>query len=495
VNKKLIDAGFNFDNSYADQLKGFYAPISGEKVPAPELLKLNRPLLEELGVSLDGLQAPEIAQIFSGSVSPVGATPLAQAYAGHQFGSFSPQLGDGRALLLGELIDLKGVRRDIHLKGSGRTPFSRGGDGKAAIGPVLREYIMGEAMHVLNVPTTRALAAVSTGEKIMRDGLLPGAVLTRVASSHLRVGTFEYFAARDEENKIKQLADYAIRRHYPDIVDSDNPYLELLKSVSDSQASLIAKWMLLGFVHGVMNTDNMTISGETIDYGPCAFMDNYDLTTVFSSIDRQGRYAYGNQPSMAQWNLARLAETLLHLIDPDKDKAVELATSVIENISGLYQGYWLDGMRFKLGLSTKEENDLVLASELFQSMDGQNVDFTNLFCGLADTVRGKTETVEDLFDDVEKIQSWQTRWSKRLTRDSLSMEDRITMMNSVNPIYIPRNHKVEEAVQAVEKNLDFEPFEKLMLVFAKPFEEGEGLGEYSEPAPKDFYPYQTFCGT
>lgn len=495
MSHSTINAGFNFDNSYAEQLEGFYSPFSGAKAPAPKLLKLNRPLAEELGLALNNLTDDDIAGIFSGSVTPQGAAPLAQVYAGHQFGGFSPQLGDGRALLLGEVIDVYGVRRDIHLKGSGRTPYSRGGDGKAVVGPVLREYIIGEAMYALNVPTTRALAAVATGEQVMRDNLVPGAVLARVAMSHLRVGTFQYFAARDEIDKVKQLADYTLQRHFPTLTESKNPYLALLCKVRDRQAELVAKWMLLGFIHGVMNTDNMTISGETIDYGPCAFMDSYDPFTVFSSIDTQGRYAYRNQPRIAQWNLARLAEALLLLIDSDSDKAVELATPEINVFTERYQKYWLDGMRTKLGISTDEPDDLKLVNELFQSMEGQDVDFTQLFRGLAIAVSGETTPVKDLFDNLEKFDQWLEHWKDRLTRDSLNTEERVASMNAVNPIYIPRNHKVEEALQAAEVDSNYEPFEKLMTVIAKPFDEREGLEEYAEPAPSDLPPYRTFCGT
>jgi len=497
-----INTGFKFDNSYVEQLAGFYVPFAGDRAPEPELIKLNRPLAEELGLDLVHLQAEDIAKIFSGNVMSQGATPVAQVYAGHQFGGFSTQLGDGRALLFGEVIDASGKRRDIHLKGSGRTPFSRGGDGKAALGPMLREYIISEAMFALNIPTTRALAVVGTGEKVIRDsGLLPGAVFARVAASHIRVGTFEYFSARHETDKIKQLADYTIQRHYPELKlkqkenQSKNPYLALISEVRDRQASLLAKWMLMGFIHGVMNTDNMTISGETIDYGPCAFMDSYDPATVFSSIDKQGRYSYGNQPPIGQWNLARLAETLLPLVHSDPDTAVELATHEINMFPERYQQYWLDGMRFKLGLSIKEADDLKLANELLQAMEGQNVDFTQLFRRLADSLHGDIECVRNLFDDFEKFDQWHERWLERLARDPMSVDERIASMNGVNPIYIPRNHKVEEAIQAAEAESNFAPFEKLVEVLANPFEEREGLDEFEEPAPDSFPPYKTFCGT
>ncbi|MCB0123227.1 MAG: YdiU family protein, partial [Caldilineaceae bacterium] len=336
---------FNFDNSYARELEGFYVPWEGAKVPDPAIVKLNEPLAEELQLIPAELKSTEGAAILAGAAAPTGATPLAQAYAGHQFGGFSPQLGDGRALLIGEVIDRHGRRRDIHLKGSGRTPFSRGGDGKAVLGPVLREYLMGEAMYALGIPTTRALAAVTTGETIYREGPQPGAVLARVASSHLRVGTFQYFAAHGGEEKIRQLADYAIQRHYPELADAANRYVELLRAVRDRQAQLIAQWMSVGFIHGVMNTDNMAISGETIDYGPCAFMDAYNPKTVFSSIDTGGRYAYGNQPGIAQWNLARFAETLLPLIDANQEDAVQIATAELHDFADAYRGYWLAAMR------------------------------------------------------------------------------------------------------------------------------------------------------
>jgi len=495
VSNTISNDGFEFENTYAEQLEGFYTLFSGDQAPAPELIKLNRELSNELGLSLECLQDEDIAKIFSGSVSPNGAKPLAQVYAGHQFGGFSPRLGDGRALLLGEVINAQGERFDIHLKGSGRTPYSRGGDGKAALGPVLREYIMGEAMHALNVPTTRALAAVSTGENVMREEMLPGAVLARVASSHLRVGTFQYFAARDERDKVKQLADYTIQRHFPDLKENENPYLGLLCVVRDRQAVLLARWMMLGFIHGVMNTDNMTISGETIDYGPCAFMDSYDPTTVFSSIDAQGRYAYGNQPHIAQWNLARLAETLLPLIHADNDEAIKLATHEINIFSECYLQHWLDGMRLKLGLVSSEVDDLHLANDLFKAMEGQDVDFTQFFRSLSDSLQGNSETVHDLFDNLEEFDQWYIRWIDRLTRDPMQVDERIAAMNAVNPIYIPRNHKVEEALQAAERESNFVPFEKLMMILARPFEKQAGLEEYAVPAPSDFPPYKTYCGT
>ena len=492
---KTIEVGFKFDNSYAVQLEGFYTPCHGDIAPAPKIIKLNHSLAESLGLGFEDLNESDIAIMLSGGISPKGAAPLAQAYAGHQFGGFSPQLGDGRALLLGEVIDSKGDRYDIQLKGSGRTPFSRGGDGKAALGPVLREYLIGEAMFALNIPTTRALAAVTTGEKVMREEPLTGAVLARVAASHLRVGTFQFFSARGEPDKVKQLADYTIQRHFPELKGSQDGYLGLLRAVSERQASLMAKWLLVGFVHGVMNTDNMTISGETIDYGPCAFIDAYDPAAVFSSIDRQGRYAYGNQPAMAQWNLARLAETLLPLIHSDSDEAIRLASDEVNAFPARYQAFWLEGMRAKLGLSSAEDGDLDLANHLHKTMDEQHVDFTLLFRGLSDAAQGNTDIVRQLFDAPEAFDQWHLLWSERLARDPMNAEDRVSSMNAVNPLYIPRNHKVEAALQAAEKDSNYAPFEELMAVLAKPFEPREGLEEYTKPAADDFGPYKTFCGT
>ncbi|MGB3277908.1 MAG: YdiU family protein, partial [Pseudorhodobacter sp.] len=369
--------GFVFDNSYAKELEGFYVEWQGASAPAPEVLLLNRRLAQDLGLNADALTTAEGAAVLTGAVAPAGAAPLAMAYAGHQFGGFSPQLGDGRALLVGEVIDQIGMRRDIHLKGSGRTPFSRGGDGKAVLGPVLREYLMGEAMQALGIPTTRALAATATGEAVLRDtGLQPGAVLARVASSHLRVGTFQFFAARGEEDKLRQLTDYAIARHDPELVGKTDSAVQFLRKILNRQAKLIAQWMSVGFIHGVMNTDNMTISGETIDYGPCAFLDQYEPGQVFSSIDRQGRYAFGNQPGIARWNLARLAETLLGLISKNDDEAIRIATEEIDAFGARYEAEWLALMRAKLGLSTHEDGDFALAHGLLKAMEGQGVDYT-----------------------------------------------------------------------------------------------------------------------
>ncbi len=486
------ELGFRFDNSYARDLPGFYAAASAAPAPAPQLLALNHSLAGELGLNASALDSPVGAEIFSGNYAPPGADPLAQAYAGHQFGNFVPQLGDGRALLLGEVIDRNGQRRDIQFKGSGRTPFSRGGDGKAALGPVLREYILGEAMHALGVPTTRALAATATGERVYRETPLPGAVLTRVAASHIRVGTFQYFAARGDTAKLKQLADYTIARHYPDLAGEPNPYLALLAAVSDRQASLIARWMHVGFIHGVMNTDNMAISGETIDYGPCAFLDTYSPATVFSSIDRGGRYAYGQQPQIARWNLARFAETLLPLIDADQQAAIPRAVAVLETFGDRYDAAWLSGMRAKLGLlGDAQSGELDLANGFLAAMDGQAVDYTLAFRGLSAAARGDDSLIRPLFADPKRYDAWATGWRARLADPIASAET----MNRVNPVYIPRNHMVEAALTAAVDGGDLAPFHALLAVLAQPFTPRPGLESYTQPAPRGSAPYRTFCGT
>ena len=486
---------FNFDNSYAETMEGFFAPWKGAIVPDAQMVKLNRPLAKSLKLDTDRLDGPVGAEIFSGNQAPDGSAGLAQVYAGHQFGGFSPQLGDGRAMLLGEIIDDQGVRRDIQLKGSGKTPFSRGGDGKAALGPVLREYIMCEAMFALGIPTTRALAAVTTGEDVIRETVLPGAVLTRVAASHIRVGTFQFFAARGETEKVRQLADYSIARHFPQLQSYDNPYLSLLACVGDKQAALIARWLLVGFVHGVMNTDNMTISGETIDYGPCAFIDDYDPAASYSSIDRHGRYAYQNQPAIGQWNLARFAETLLPLIDEDQDKAIEAATSVINAFASLHLDYWLKGMRGKLGLFVSRDDDIDLARAVLQAMEGENIDYTLFFRNLAEAVDGNDDKVLSMFDKPGKLESWLAQWRERLEMEETDSSVRVATMNLSNPIYIPRNHLVEDALDTATSKRDFSKFETLMDVLAHPYTKRPGFEKYALPAPADFGPYQTFCGT
>ncbi len=484
---------FTFDNTYAQQMTDFYESCHAAQAPDPKLIKFNSALASQLGLNINDLS--NIIDIFSGNVAPDGASPLAQVYAGHQFGGFSAQLGDGRALLLGEIVDLQGQRVDIQLKGSGRTSFSRGGDGKAALGPVLREYILCEAMHALGIPTSRALAAVTTGETVIRTEPLPGAVFTRVAASHIRIGTFQYFAARSETNKVKQLADYTIARHYPELLSSQNPYLDLLAAVVDTQASLVAQWMLVGFIHGVMNTDNMTVSGETIDYGPCAFMESYDPNTVYSSIDHQGRYAYQNQPPIAQWNLARMAETLLSLIDTDTERAIEMAVEVVNQFPDKYTKYGLQGMRAKVGLTSIEEDDLALMNNLLASMDKQNVDYTLLFRNLADTIDDKQQAAYEMFDDAADFRQWIEQWRNRLNRDVLSTSDSVELMNQTNPMYIARNHKVEEAIEAAVSTADYSKFEQLIETLSQPCQLQEGKQDYAKPAPKEFTDYKTFCGT
>lgn len=476
---------FGFDNSFVRDLPGFYLPQRPARVPGPRLLRLNAALAEELG--LGAAELAEAAEIFAGNLLPDGAEPVAQAYAGHQFGGFSPQLGDGRALLLGEVVDRQGRRRDIALKGSGRTPFSRGGDGKAALGPVLREYLIGEAMFALGIPTTRALAATLTGEPVFREVELPGAVLTRVAASHIRVGTFQFFAARGEMDKVRALADYAIARHYPQIAGDKNPYLGFFNAVAAAQAALIARWMAVGFVHGVMNTDNMAISGETIDYGPCAFMEAYAPGTVFSSIDRQGRYAYANQPLILGWNLARLAETLLPLIDGDEDRAEAIATEALAGIAPMYQAEWLGQMRAKLGLLGAEDGDLALIEGFLAAMAGQGVDWTLGFRRLSGAVEDAA-ALRVLFDDAAALDAWLPRWRARLAAGAAGR------MEAVNPLYIPRNHRVEEALAAAHDG-DMAPFEALLSVISDPFRVQAGRDGFALAAPQGFGAYRTFCGT
>ena len=485
---------FEFDNTFVRDLGGLYEPWQAAIAPAPRLLALNEELATELGVNADALRTPDGVAVLIGNATPDGASPVAQAYAGHQFGGFSPRLGDGRALLLGEVLDVHGRRRDLHLKGSGRTPFARGGDGKAAIGPMLREYVIGEAMHSLGIPTSRALAVVATGEQIARDTVLPGAVLTRVASSHLRVGTFQYAAASDDPALVRRLADYAIARHYPHVVAAENPYLAFFAGVVDAHASLVARWMLVGFIHGVMNTDNMTISGETIDYGPCAFMDAFDPATVFSSIDHGGRYAYGNQPQIAQWNLARFGETLLPLFDVDMETAVATATDVLQSFSDRYDRYWRDGMRAKLGLGDPQLGDEALIGELLALLHAQNVDFTRCFRALSSSLCGDEAPARSLFVEPSAFDTWAARWRVQLSTHTREPPVIAQAMDRVNPVYIPRNHQVEAALVAATDD-DLGPFQRLLDVLAHPFDERPGLEAYAAPAPRSFGPYRTFCGT
>jgi serine/tyrosine/threonine adenylyltransferase len=474
------------DHSYARDLPQLSVPWTAASGSTPALLMLNDELATELGLDVGALREPAGVALLVGNMVPEEARPVAQAYAGHQFGVYVPRLGDGRALLLGELIDGGGRRRDLHLKGSGRTPFARGGDGKAAVGPMLREYVMGEALHALGIPTSRALAVVATGDQVVRETLLPGAVLARVAASHLRVGTFQYAAAAGDPSLVRKLTDYAIARHYPEAAEAENPYLEFYRRVIDAQASLVARWMLVGFVHGVMNTDNMTISGETIDYGPCAFMDTFDPATVFSSIDHAGRYAYGNQPGIAQWNLARLGETLLPLIDDDTDAAVEAATDAVRSFVERYERYWMGGLATKLGL---DEPDLPLIRDLLVLLDAQRVDFTQFFRALSAHLRG--HDARSMFAEPDAFDAWVARWQAMLPADRDAVA---AAMDRVNPVYIPRNHLVEEALTAATDG-DMAPFRRLVEVLAGPFVERPGLERYAEPAPAGCGPYVTYCGT
>lgn len=463
-----------------------------ETFPELQLLALNEPLAESLGLDAAWLRGPDGLRFLVGSSVPDGATPVAQAYAGHQFGGFVPRLGDGRALLLGELVDADGRLRDIHLKGSGATPFARGGDGLAAVGPMLREYIVSEAMHALGVPTTRSLAVVGTGRPVHREETLPGAVLARVASSHLRVGSFQFAASTGDEDLLRRLADHAIARHHPDAAEAKNPYLALFEAVVAVQASLIARWMLIGFVHGVMNTDNTTISGETIDYGPCAFMEAYDPDTVFSSIDFWGRYAYGNQPAVAGWNLARFAETLLPLFSDNTEEAIALAEQSFGVFQTRYNVVWSSGMRAKLGLPGGVDVDVatVLVEELLALLKQNHVDYTSFFRGLSGAARGDAksdaEPVRGLFADLAGFDAWLTRW-RALGPDADTMD-------RSNPIYIPRNHLVEETLAAATAG-ELDPLERLLAAVTDPYTERPGLERYAAPAPEDFGKYQTFCGT
>jgi len=479
---------FAFDNTFARELEGLYVPWQATPAPQPQLLVLNEELAVELGVDVSALSAPEGVAVLAGNAAPEGATPLAMAYAGHQFGGFVPRLGDGRALLLGEVLDVHGRRRDLHLKGSGRTPFARGGDGKAVIGPMLRECLIGEAMHALGIPTSRALAVVATGEPVYRETALPGAVLTRVAASHVRVGTFQYLAARRETALLRRLADYAIARHHPLAADAESPYLALLDAVVEAQASLIAKWMLAGFIHGVMNTDNMTISGESIDYGPCAFMDAYDPDTVFSSIDHGGRYAYGNQPAIAQWNLARLAEALLALLGENAEASVAAANDVLGTFPDRYRRHWLAGMRAKLGLRDADPGDGALADDLLGLLHAQAVDYTSFFRALSG---GEARS---RLQDPAPYDAWAERWRARLAQEGADPAATAEAMRRVNPVYVPRNHEVEAALTAATAG-DLDPFARLLGALRRPFEERRGLERYAAPAPPDFGAYRTFCGT
>jgi len=474
----------SLDDRFARELPELAVPWRADEAPDPRLLLLNAPLAVELGLDPSWLRSPEGVRFLVGNTVPDGARPVAQAYAGHQFGHYSPRLGDGRAHLLGEIAG-----RDLHLKGSGPTPFSRGGDGLAALGPMLREYVISEAMHALGIPTTRSLAVVATGRTVRREALLPGAVLARVADSHLRVGTFQYARATGDVDLLRRLADFAIRRHHPAAAEAARPYLALFEEVVSAQASLVAQWMLAGFIHGVMNTDNMTISGETIDYGPCAFLEAFDPATVYSSIDESGRYAYGNQPLVAEWNLARFAEALLPLIDDDADRAVEFAVEALGRFRGQYSSAWAAGMRAKLGLPEGRDDAVTtpLVDELLQLLTADHVDHTSFYRTLGSAARGDIGPARNLFLDLAGFDGWVQRWR--------ALDPDAEVMDRINPVYIPRNHLVEEALRAATTG-DPAPLDRLLDAVTGPYEERPGLERFAAPAPADFgATYRTFCGT
>ncbi|WP_062205046.1 YdiU family protein [Aureimonas sp. AU12] len=482
-----------FDNSYAALPPAFFARVAPTPVMRPRLIRLNRPLAEALGLDAEALDSPAGAAFLSGASVPEGADPIALAYAGHQFGQFVPQLGDGRAVLLGEVVDGEGRRFDIQLKGSGPTPFSRRGDGRAALGPVLREYLVSEAMAALGIPTTRALAAVETGESVLRETELPGAVLTRVAASHIRIGTFQFFAARGDEDGLRRLVDYAIARHDPAAAEAPEPALAFFEGVMRRQVRLVAQWMSVGFVHGVMNTDNMSISGETIDYGPCAFLDAYDPAAVFSSIDRNGRYAFANQPGIAHWNLVRLAESLLPLIASDREAAVERANAALSVFPALMGDAYVDGLRRKIGLGAPwEDGDAALAQDLLDRMEANGADQTLTFRRLCEAETGGNDAVRILFRDPAAFDDWAVRWRERLARDGMDPAERRAAMRRTNPAVIPRNHRVEAAIEAAVGHADFGPFEALNARLSRPYDDQPGEGE---PPPIAIEPYRTFCGT
>ncbi|GAA4283930.1 YdiU family protein [Brevibacterium daeguense] len=472
---------------FAEELPELAISWSAAEAPDPQLVVLNEPLSHELGLDPSWLRSPEGLRLLTGTGLPEAAAPVAQAYAGHQFGWYSPRLGDGRALLLGELQAADGSLRDLHLKGSGPTPFARGGDGFAALAPMLREYVVSEAMHALGIPTTRSLAVVTTGRQVRRDSVLQGAVLARIASSHLRVGTFQHARAKDDLDLLRRLVDHAIARHHPDAASAANPPLALLRGVISAQAALLARWMLVGFIHGVMNTDNMTISGETIDYGPCAFMEAFDPATVYSSIDQTGRYSYGNQPLVAEWNLARFAETLLPLIDDDQQRAVDAAGEALRSFSREYSAAWSAGMRLKLGLrSGQPEDSAPLVADLFPLLQDSAVDYTSFFRRLGAAARGDLGPVRSLFADGASLDQWLRRWLDRGPDPEV--------LDDANPVYIPRNHLVEEALDAAVGG-DLAPLHRLLAAVTSPYRERPGLERWADAAPDDFGPYRTFCGT
>lgn len=495
--KPPMDVQFPFDNTYARLPERFFTRTAPTPVAAPRLIRLNKPLALHLGLDPDWLAGGEGVQVLAGNRVPEGAEPLAEAYAGHQFGGFVPQLGDGRAVLLGEVLDRGGGRRDVQLKGAGPTPFSRRGDGRAALGPVLREYIVSEAMAALGIPTTRALAAVTTGESVRRETMLPGAVLARVASSHIRVGTFQFFAGRGDVEGVRLLADHVIARHYPDAARAEHPYRALLGAVIEAQARLIAQWLLIGFIHGVMNTDNMSVAGETIDYGPCAFLDRYDPDAAFSAIDVQGRYAYSNQPAIGQWNLTRLAECLLPLLSGDADAAGAEARQALGAFAPSFEEAYEAGLRHKIGLLAERGGDAALGRDLLEAMRVNGADFTLTFRRLSDAATGpEGDTgVRALFADPSAFDGWAARWRHRLGQEPVDAAARRAAMRSVNPAFIPRNHRVEAVIRAAVEAEDFGPFEKLLTVLSKPFEDQPALASYAEPPRDDERVHQTFCGT
>lgn len=485
---------FSFDNSYARLPALFHRPAKPAAARQPRLIRFNRELAQVLGLDVEAVDDERLAAVLSGQILPVGAEPIAQAYAGHQFGHFNPQLGDGRALLLGEIVGRDGKRWDIQLKGSGPTAFSRNGDGLAALGPVLREYIVSEAFAALGVPSTRALAAVATGETVRREVPLPGGVLTRIASSHIRVGTFQYFAAQGDDIAVRQLADHVIERHYPFVREAENPYLLLLQEIAASQARLIAQWLSIGFIHGVMNTDNMAVSGETIDFGPCAFLDEYDPRKVFSSIDQRGRYAYANQPGIGQWNIARLAECLLPLLDADEEKAVAAANGVLEAFGDVFQAAWLQRFREKLGLSGEGEDDRVLVSDFLDLMHRGEADFTLTFRALSKLAGGAAvETLIAAFMQPQALSDWLTRWRARLNdgREPAALQ---AAMEASNPALIPRNHRIEEAIAAAVYG-DFSYFHRLVDALSSPFSEADSVADLRLPPKPEERVTRTFCGT
>ncbi|MCW5832913.1 MAG: YdiU family protein [Labilithrix sp.] len=492
---------FAFDNTYARLPARFFERVTPASAPAPRLIKVNRPLAELLGVDADELASPAGAEILAGNVVPPGADALALAYAGHQFGQFVPRLGDGRAILLGEVVGADGLRRDVQLKGAGRTPFSRGGDGRAALGPVLREYVVSEAMAALGIPTTRALAAVATGSPVAREELLPGAVLTRVAASHIRVGTFEYFAAKGDREALSTLTSYALARHYPDAAARDpgegSDALALLARVVDAQANLVARWLGVGFVHGVMNTDNTSISGETIDYGPCAFLDAYDPRKRYSSIDHGGRYAFGNQPRIAQWNLARLGEAVLPLVHDDEDEAVRLATAELERFTSVFEAAYGRVLRAKLGLAREETGDAALAADLLERLASGRVDFTLFFrrLAVASADPSSDAAVASLFAEPGAFHAWAEAWRARLAREDVTPESRRAAMERANPAFIPRNERVEEALGVAVRHGDFGPFETLVDVLSRPYDDQPEHAHLAEPPGAAMDDYRTFCGT